>query len=202
MVKLSIDPLGIFSDFIGEDVKIDLPVPDYLVPLFKFRGEEVEGDGEGEWEGRSEEGKVLNLLEAADRELERGNIEGAYTHLDYAVKLSSCGRCVRNMKSIEQKIKDGDLPEARRRLKTLIDLIPAYYEVIEKEGDTLSTELNGTKKIEEECSSCNAAEIVEICGWDVGCLDSVIKYIDEMKKRGEKVYADELVRKAKEYSRG
>ena len=193
------DPLGLFKIFTGGK-ELELPVPDLPFPL-PFPGEVVEEAEEKRELGkeRSEEGKVLDLLEAANRELKRGNIEGVYMHLDYAERLSRCDRCIRGMKSIEQKIKSGDLPEARRRLKTLITLIPAYYEVIEKEGDTLSTELNGTKKIEKECSSCNAAEIVEICGWDVNCIDHVISYIDEKKQRGERIFADELVRKAKEY---
>ena len=194
------DPLGLLKIFTGGK-ELELPVPDLPFPLpFPGEGvEEAEEKRELGWKERSEEGKVLDLLEAANRELKRGNIEGVYTHLDYAERLSQCDRCIRGMKSIEQKIKSGDLPEARRRLKTLITLIPAYYEVIEKEGDTLSTELNGTKKIEKECSSCNAAEIVEICGWDVNCIDHVISYIDEKKQRGERIFADELVRKAKEY---
>lgn len=200
MVKISLDPLGIFSDFIGEDVKIDLPVPDYLVPLFKSQSEEKIEVADGR-EEKGEEDKVLGLLEVADRELKRGNIEGVYAHLDYGIRLSSCGRCVRNMKSIEQKIKEGDLPEARRRLKTLVSLIPVYYEVIEKEGGKLSTELNTTKKVDESCDSCEASKIIEICDWDTRCLDKIIAYIDTQKTKGLKVMSTELISKAKEYRR-
>lgn len=191
MVKISLDPLGIFSDFIGEDVKIDLSVPDYLAPLFKFQGEEE----------KSEEEKVLNLLDAADRELEKGNIESAYAHLDHAIKLSRCNRCTRNMELIKGKVRDDDLSEAKRRLKTLTTLLPSYYQIIEKEGAELGMELNTTKKVDESCDSCEASKIIEICEWDTRCLDKVIAYIDSQKAKGLKVMSAELINKAKEFKR-
>lgn len=193
------DPLGLFTGIEELELPFPFPLPPFPLPFLGEGVEEDEGEGELGWKEKSEEGKVLDLLEAAYRELKRGNIKGVYAHLDYAERLSQCDRCIRGMKSIEQKIKSGDLPEAKRRLKTLIDLIPAYYEVIEKEGGTLSTELNGTKRIGEECNTCNAAQIIEECDWDVSCIDHVISYIDEKKRMGETVYADELVIKAKEY---
>lgn len=182
------DPLDLF-----DKKEIELPLP----PL-PFEEEEEETEKE-EPKGKTEEEQVKDLLEAAHDNLERGKIERVYTYLDQVERISTCDRCIRNVKLIKERVKKGDLSEAKKRLKIVINLIPSYYRIVQEEGESLGTELDSTKKIEEECSSCNASEIIEICGWDVNCLDSVIKYIDEMKNRGEKIYATDLVRKAKEF---
>lgn len=182
----------------------DLPLPSlpfpFPLPPLPGLGEEEEEPEELEWEEKGEEEKVVYLLLVANSKLKAGNIKGAYAHMVYAIKLSTCSRCIRNIKSIAQMIKSGNISEAERRLEVLTTLVPSYYSVIEGEDELgVEVELNSTKAIEKECNSCNAAEIVEICGWDTSCIDYVITFIDKKKRRGEKIFAEELIRTAKAF---
>jgi len=160
----------------------------------------------------TEEKHVVRLLQHAYDAFSNAEFEEGKDLLKQASFISSCARCGRGILGIENLIEKGDLNEAGRRLGALIGLIPAYYSVIEGEAELKGEESKretgrkeeksgelSTTKIEEECSSCNASQIVELCHWDTKCLDYVIQFIDEKKKRNEHVYANELIERAKEY---
>ena len=197
------DPIGkeLFKIVSGGKEELELPAPGFPFSL-PFPGEEKEEADEGspEREAGSEEMQLLDLLESTQRNLERGNSERALALLEHGIKLSRCSRCIRNMKSIEQKINSGDLSEAKRRLTLLTQLIPTYYEVIQGEGE-LGVELDSTKKIEEECDGCVASEIIELCQWNNACLDEIIAFIETQKAKGLKVMNEDVIRKAREFRR-
>ena len=159
--------------------------------------------------GETEEGHVVRLLQHAYDAFANAEFEEGKNLLKQASFISSCARCGRGILGIESLIEKGDLYEARRRLDALIGLIPAYYEIIEKESvfsDKVEAEKESGREsekrgeeIEEVCDSCDAARIIEICNWDTECLDDVISFIETQKAKGLKVMSDELIRKAEEY---
>lgn len=161
--------------------------------------------------GETEEGHVVRLLQHAYDAFSNAEFEEGKNLLKQASFISSCKRCGRGISGINDLIEKGDLYEARRRLNSLISLIPAYYSVIEGEAELQGEESEGKteresekkgEEIEESCGECSAARIIEVCGWDPECLNYVITYIDEKKQKNEQVYANELIEKAKEYGKG
>ena len=157
----------------------------------------------------TEEGKVIKLLNQAYDAFSSAEFDKGKNILKQTAFISTCSRCVRNISGIGKLIEEGDLYEARRRLNALITLIPSYYSVIEGEAELQGEEAEekggkGSEKAEEEleeaCGGCAASEILEICGWDVHCINHVIELIESTKKAGGKVYNDELIQKAREYA--
>ena len=160
--------------------------------------------------GETEEGHVVRLLQHAYDAFSNGQFEQGKTLLKQSTFISSCARCVRNISGINDLVEKGDLYEARRRLNALVTLIPSYYSVIEGEAELQGEESEGKterksekkgEEIEESCGECNAAQIIEVCGWDPECLNYVITYIDEKKQKNEQVYANELIERAKGYKK-
>lgn len=161
--------------------------------------------------GETEEGHVVRLLQHAYDAFANAEFEGGKNLLKQASFISSCARCGRGILGIENLIEKGDLYEARRRLNSLIGLIPAYYTIIEKESvfsDKVKAEKEsgrGEEKIaediEEVCDTCATSEILEICNWDTLCINHIIEFIEDAKKEGKTVYSDDLVQKAREYAK-
>lgn len=150
----------------------------------------------------TEEEEVITLLKVAYNAFSNAEFEKGKDLLKQVSFLSTCQRCVRNITGIEKRIEEGDLYEARRRLEALISLIPAYYSVIEGEAELQGEEVGSEKleaKMEESCGECAASEILEICNWDMRCIDHIIEFIEGRKKAGKEVHSDEVIQKAKEY---
>lgn len=155
----------------------------------------------------TEEVRVINLLKQAYDAFNSAEFENGKNILKQAAFISTCSRCVRNISGIEKLIEEGDLYEARRRLNALVTLIPSYYSVIEGEAELQGEKaeekgVKGSEKVAEiegGCGKCNAAEIVDICGWDTECIDKVIEYIDAKKAKSLKVLSDDLITVAKEF---
>lgn len=175
--------------------------------------------------------QVLGLLNSAYNAFSTGQFDNGSDYLRQAAFISTCTRCVRNITEIEELIVKGtgnDVSEGRRRVQALVKLIPAYYDVMEGETELLHGEteerlataipkakeesvLGKKKKItakvsvaeEEECGDkCGGVEILEACGWNPKCMDSVIKHAEEMKARGEKVYISALTKRAESFVLG
>ena len=159
--------------------------------------------------GETEEGHVVRLLQHAYVAFSNAEFEEGRNLLKQASFISSCARCGRGILGVENLIEESDFYEARRRLNSLIGLIPAYYEVIEKESafsdkgeaekESGREEKKIVEEIEESCDTCAASEILEICEWDVNCINHIIEFIESAKKEGEKVYSDDLIQKARGY---
>ena len=166
---------------------------------------------------KSEVEEMRSLIASAITLLETEKIEDAKQKIEKAVAETSCNRCSRKMVQIDWRDKDFALDY----LRTMYRLLPAYYSILEGESAMQishtntntqvdsETKIEAIKKsekgkgeeIEEVCDTCAASEILEICEWDVHCIEHTLEFVEDAKKEGKKVDSNDLIQKARGYAK-